>query len=64
MVFDVKPLWLAIDYFTRQFVGDVNLIYPLPKLNAHTTNYIYLGRVWLGLEMEEMAKTLKMGLDA
>ena len=64
MVCYVQPFWLPVDYFTRQFMGDINLIHPLPKLDTHTTDYIQSSGVRLGLKMEEVAEKLKMGLDA
>jgi hypothetical protein len=61
MVSNVEPPLPPPRQTSQEFIGDVLLFHPLPQLEHGTTNFIHGTLVGLWLEMEEVAKEVKVG---
>ena len=64
MVFNIKSFRPPVDHLPRKLVRDVHFFHPLSELKSSTAYYCYLLLTRLGLQMEEIAEEIEMGLDA
>ena len=60
---NIEPHLLLVDDLIAQLVGDILGLFPLPKQQPGSPNYMYLRIVGMEFQMEEILEKIKVGLN-